>query len=648
MRHVTVGAIESSQTHMTSSAELTRRIPVLGALALSLLLSGCGVSSLGTATSSSAPLVLSGSVHGGVQPITGAAIQLYAVGTTGNGSQATGLLASPVFTDSQSYFNITGDYTCPSPTAQVYLIARGGNPGLPGNANNPALVLMSALGNCGDLQNSPTRFISLNEVSTVGAVYAMAQFMTGADHVGASATNLSGMTNAFLNARLLVDPATGMAPRLPSNLRTETDKLYALADAIVPCVNSDGGNSCSPLFTAATAPGGTAPTDVVSALLNIVKNPGRNVAAVFSAIGSTPPFPTGLTVTPHDWTMSLKVTGGGLAEPTQLALDKAGNIWVTNYGHASPAGLVAFSPQGTPLPGSPFGPGLQTDSYGLTVDKNNDIWVVSADNVSSGSTVGSVAKFAGISQAQPGTLLGQYYDSTLYYPESIASDPSGSGRILIGNYVGGTVTFYDLNGNFQNNLGAGVPVFPVSVTSDNAGGAWLGDQGDHNIVHVLANGAVQQVACCVGVPTVSLDPLGNVWASNFFGVGIPPQYTFSEVAPSGAVLIYEASGGGLYSPGGAFVDAGGQFWVANYYGSARSPSGTITEIAGNSNAAPAGTPLTPSTGLGADAGMQLAYSLAPDASGNIWVVARNGNALFEFFGLATPTQTPATPIPQVP
>jgi hypothetical protein len=44
-------------------------------------------------------LQISGAVHGGQQPVTGSTIQLYAVGTTGDGSAATPLL-SGLFTTS--------------------------------------------------------------------------------------------------------------------------------------------------------------------------------------------------------------------------------------------------------------------------------------------------------------------------------------------------------------------------------------------------------------------------------------------------------------------------------------------------------------------------------------------------------------------
>ena len=77
-------------------------------------------------------------------------------------------------------------------------------------------------------------------------------------------------------------------------------------------MNSSGGSACAPLFSASTPPGGLAPADTFTAALNIVKNPGNQVAAVFTAGSASPPYPTPLHQAPNDWTMSLSVSGGGL------------------------------------------------------------------------------------------------------------------------------------------------------------------------------------------------------------------------------------------------------------------------------------------------------------------------------------------------
>ena len=94
------------------------------------------------------------------------------------------------------------------PDAPVYLVATGGNPGL--SASNPNLAEMAALGSCATLKaNASTTFIQMNELTTVGAVYALAPFMTGLASLGTSATNSPGLSFAFADVNVLVNNATG-------------------------------------------------------------------------------------------------------------------------------------------------------------------------------------------------------------------------------------------------------------------------------------------------------------------------------------------------------------------------------------------------------------------------------------------------------
>src|SRR6201995_1061442 len=303
----------------------------------SLFDTGCGMGT--TAAPEPVPLTVNGRVHGGQQAVVGAQIQLYVAGSGGNGSGSSPLPDTTGTSGTDGGFSITGDYSCPSATAQVYLVATQGNPGLGSGGNNPALAMMAPLGSCGNL--TPTQFIWINEVTTVAAAYTLAPFAKDISHIGSSATNSRGLANAFLNAQLIANTATGTVATLPSNLTTETGKIYALADAVASCINSDGANNsdgtggCHPLFSAATPSGGSAPTNTWDALMNIVKNPGNNVGGVFSAIGPQPPFATTLTQAPNDWTLSLTVPGGGMfASPTgsppdespeSVAIDSQGN-----------------------------------------------------------------------------------------------------------------------------------------------------------------------------------------------------------------------------------------------------------------------------------------------------------------------------------
>jgi len=393
-----------------------------------LFVTGCGMGT--SAAPDPVQLTVNGGVHGGQQPVVGAHIALYVAGNAGNGSASSSLLTRPVLSDANGNFSITGDYSCPSSTAQVYLVATGGNPGLGSGGNNPALAMMAPLGSCGNL--SPTQFIWINEVTTVAAAWALAPFTQGISHIGASSTNARGLANAFLDAQLIADTSKGTVATLPSNLTTEPGKINALADAMASCINSDGTSGCSPLFSAATPSGGSAPTNTWDAVINIVKNPGNNVAGVFSAIGPQPPFATTLTQAPNDWTLSLTVTGGGMfvsatgvppdESPETVGIDSQGNVWVGDHSGI----LSAFSPQGTPLTSTGFGAGNAGEAFGLAIDASDNVWLTLAEYGSHNGTKGSIGKFAGASSGASMGTSTIYTDNSLNFPYAIAADSNGN------------------------------------------------------------------------------------------------------------------------------------------------------------------------------------------------------------------------------
>jgi hypothetical protein len=142
-------------------------------------------------------------VHGGQQPVNGAKVYLFAASTNGYGTASTSLLNTAdsgvstdssgngyVSTTSSGLFNITGDYVCPS-GALVYAVAVGGNPGLANGTHNSSLSMIAALGPCSGLNAST--FISINEVTTVASVWALAPFITDAADIGTTVSNVTGL-----------------------------------------------------------------------------------------------------------------------------------------------------------------------------------------------------------------------------------------------------------------------------------------------------------------------------------------------------------------------------------------------------------------------------------------------------------------------
>jgi trimeric autotransporter adhesin len=282
---------------------------------LSFLLGGCAQNQPAKVTE---PLVRHSSVYGGQQPVSGSTLQLYAVGTTGDGSPATPLLTQTVTSDANGNFTITGAYTCPSASTLVYVTATGGNPGLSSGTNNAALALMAALGPCGSL--GPSTFISMNELTTVAAVWALAPFMSSYSSIGSGSADAAALASAFTLASEYVNTTTGTAPGLnvPAGTTVPVAQLNTLADILSSCVNSAGGvagdgSVCGTLFVAATPSGGTAPVEVAGAGLNIANSPTANVSSLFGLVTATAPFQPVLAAVPADFTV-------GLALPSTLSI----------------------------------------------------------------------------------------------------------------------------------------------------------------------------------------------------------------------------------------------------------------------------------------------------------------------------------------
>jgi hypothetical protein len=257
---------------------------------------------------------VSGTVFGGQQPVTGSSIQLYTVGNTGDASAATPLISATVTTSDGSglinsnanagnannslpagSFTITGDYTCPTSSSEVYLVGRGGNPGLAPGSNNSALTLMAALGQCGNLSSST--FVSLNELTTVATIASLSNFMNSYSTVGSGSADSAQLQTAFLTVNEYTNISNGTVPgpTLPTGYSASSTAIQTLGDIVATCVNSAGGvagdgSACGQLFTLATISGNSAPTDTVGAVLNILKQPTVNVSQIFALLPATPPF----------------------------------------------------------------------------------------------------------------------------------------------------------------------------------------------------------------------------------------------------------------------------------------------------------------------------------------------------------------------
>jgi streptogramin lyase len=608
---------------------------------------------------------LQGSVHGGQAPISGSAVTLYAASRQPLSPAATVATGT---TDSNGNFTFTS-FTCPSPTAEMYITSLGGNPG--GGANS-AIHLMTILGQC---QNLP-RSVVVNELTTVAAAYTANQFIgpSGCVDCGSAppgaVDNISGsalgLTNAMENAALLVGanngadaaslptsaecPSSGPAPTNCATLR----KVNYLANALASCVNSSGPSSaqCTELLNCSvphavyasnncTPPGGAVvPVDTLQAILSIARNPATvSPSGIYNSASQNVVFNPSVAGSYSDLTVSLSIIGNEFGQLQDLAIDAGGNIWVSNYGDAGTVGdggtVVKLGPNGSFLGKFSSNSAGGTYAYGLAVDGANNVWVSNFTNTTNSLTelnqAGSPINSTPLANGSGGLV------TPLGVAVSPLSYPNGNVWVVDGNGPLSSQPGYLSEFNYvASPYGSGYNLgttnqYPVRDAVDTNGYVWVTDNNNNTIQQVSPTGAVLNnlTAGSINSPYgIAVDPNNNIWITNAPSGG-PHSLTKYNVANETFVSASNYTGGGLNVPEALAIDSAGNVWVANYN------SSTISEFSAS------GVPITPSTGY-SGAGPFNPTGIGVDPSGNVWLSNYSGThpGVTVFFGVAAPTVTP--------
>jgi hypothetical protein len=608
------------------------------------LLAGCGASLTDTAAPVAAHIEIQGTVFGGQQPVVGARVYLLAADTTGYGNASAYLLNNTslssdsnshfyVSTGSDGSFSLAGDFTACSSgsTTQVYIYALGGNPGA---GSNSASGMMAALGTCANITSST--HVALNEVSTVAAAYAMAGYAVDATHVSSSGTTLAqtGIANAFANSGNLVGLASGTALTTTpgGNGTVPYQTIYTLSNILAACINSADtvvntvvthSGACNTLLTTATADGtssGTQPTDTATAMINIAHHPGANVHTLYTLPTGTPPYSSHLGSQPNDFSIGIQFTGTAtsLYEPDQVAIDAAGNVWVTGV---TKYYLGELNNQGVLINSYSYGTSNFT-APGIALDTSGDAWIADQTNsyiveVNSSGTVSSNAFSGSVYMpfdvaldasgnlwttnglnkrvakiSSPGPISGGtaaytgIVNSTLTsIPSAIAIDGNESLWAVAGSYVA----------KYNTSAGTSTANYSLSFTGqvlaiDNSNNVWVANYtASPTTVTVLGNSTGTAVT---GFPVsvsslnytlkVAIDGAGNAWFTS-----LSPCNCVMEVSSSGTVLTSTGlTGGSILGPNSVAIDGSGDIWVANQTSGA---SYTVSELIGA--ASPVVTPI---------------------------------------------------------
>jgi polygalacturonase len=456
---------------------------LLGTLLVTVL-SGCATAPVAPAVKT---LKISGAVHGGQQPVTGATLQLYAVGTSGDGSAATGLILTTATTSDGTgsatdgnanaanslntlpagFFTLTNQYLCPPQGAEVYLVATGGNPGLTAGTNNPALSLMAALGPCSGLTSATNIFI--DELTTVGSVAALYPYMKGYAAIGSGMSDVTGLANAFAAVNEYTNTSTGSVPgtTLPASTYASSIEINTLADVLSLCINSAGNtgsmSACNALFSDTTPNGGAAPTDTIGAVLDILQNPSLNVCAIWGMTPTNGPYMPTLSACPSNWSLSImpltvSVLGASSLYEGATAQYTASVTGATNQ---SVTWLVNNVAGGNSTVGTISATGLYTAP---TVTTSTAVTISAVSLLSSTATgsAGVTVQPVTVAVSGPANVL---FSQTGQYTATVTGTSTTAVTWLVNNVVGGSSAEGTISTLGVYTAPATAPGAPVTITA---------------------------------------------------------------------------------------------------------------------------------------------------------------------------------------
>jgi len=618
-------------------------------------------------------------LHGNA-PVSGAHVYLLAANTSGYGDSSVSLLNSAltgasdtlggyVTTGIDGSFTISGMYQC-IPGTQVYVYALGGNTGA---ENNAASGLLAILGNCpqsGSL--TPNHPFTINEVTTVAAAYAMAGFATDATHVSSSGTPLAqtGIANAFANSGNLADSTAGAAlTTTPAgNGAAPQSEINTLANMLAACVGLISGNSCSTLFAAATVDGttnGAQPTDTATAAINIAHHPGMNVSELYKLGASASVYTPVLAQQPNDLSIAVNFSvpnvtwAANSTLPSMgahlIAVDAGGNVWIPGYSTSGPYGLMKLSSLGVVLsPTNGYMGGGALNPYGVAIDQSGNVWVTN-DTFLINSTV-SVSKFS--NTGDPLSPSTGFAPNNPQLGVAIAIDAQGNAWLPYGLGVAELSPAGEIITSNSGTPGAGTPGGLAIDANDDI---WLatgfptqtGFLREFSSSGAAINPPTLGQYTCGALPNaedetegVAIDGSGSLWlvaSEGFIREGVSPIPPCSGTG-GGFETQIEDRGGDVA------IDGDGNAWVI----SGVNGIGRLSEFSYS------GVPISPSKGwvgipyepitLNGYAAVFF-VDLAPDSSGNLWVVQMLYTGDYshqmpytfyakEFIGISAPVVTP--------
>ena len=575
---------------------------------------------------------LLGQVLGGGAPVERATVTLWAA------TAAAPVQLGQAATGADGRFTINPSAASPR-DASLYLIAEGGRSSADKTGgDNDRTALMAVLG------SEPPASVVINELTTIASVWTHAQFVDGAAIEGLAL----GLRIAAGNVPNFVDLTTGglgpvIQDPLNSSQTTTLATFNTLGNLLAGCVTRVRGEACDKFFAAATPPGGTVPTDTLTAAQSIARLPSHHAQELFALLDEFYPVPDEklwrevpfvpyLSFAPSAWTLSLAYAGGGMNSLGGIAIDGEGNMWSANnfmpgaqstiWGQFG-GGVSKIAPNGKPL--SPMtvgfrGGGIDSPGFGIAIGADDRVWVDSLR-----------AQTISVFDRETGKALspetGYDFEGKLGSMQGIITTPNGDvwaldnensqivhlpkGDAAKGRILGRTVDGKPVDGTLQVKG-------PFHLAVDQQDRIWVTNTSG-TVTRFPANdpGKAEQIKVGLFPRGVAIDSLGNAWVANALG-----HPRTKEKLAMGETVIRSKLGGLKGSKADA-EDQKAQMWIDLYDLASKYPGGDVSMVD------PDGMVVGTFDGGGS---INAPWGIAVDGNDNVWVADAFGRTITHLCG----------------
>ncbi|MDR6944763.1 DUF2341 domain-containing protein [Mucilaginibacter pocheonensis] len=315
---------------------------------------------------------------------------------------------------------------------------------------------------------------------------------------------LSIALTLFANDVFALPPTIGYSPS--TNIYTVGTAITTLTPTIGNGVSAMGFGTATAL-TGATLnnPRGVA----IDAAGNIyVTNSGNNTISKYNSSGTY---------------LGTFGTGATMSFPKDLVFDSSGNAYVLNLG-ATPGTGSVYKYNSSGVYQSTILSGLNY-ALGITIDKSDNIYLADQG-------AGSVTKYN-----TSGTLLLSLPTANFNVPLGVAVDAAGSIYVL--NNGSGNVTKYNSAGTFQSTFLSGY-TSAQAITIDNAGNFYIGDNAATNTIYVYnQSGTLLTSKATTDPEGIAVDSKGVIFTSAYYA------NQMNKYTPTGGFFLSAALPAGL-------------------------------------------------------------------------------------------------------